>query len=637
MHPFRSKRLADVLRRLLVARLILPVLASVALVELLAGVLVWRTVSTRQETMIGGLANRITLVLEETQQDVQAVARLGAEPEQLTFLLAAAPQIERIYRSDAQGRLLAMQPPNDAYLDFDLSNQPFSTLPLAEQSAVFGGPYTSPLSGKQTLFLAAPLPDGGRLVADIGLEFLEQQMQASMAVEQGNASVAYYNAQGQQVVANRAVFAPVPESGPAVSIRDTTFWLTSRKAAGPQGWNVVVQSPMMQQGFLLVAAALALFIVPLIALLFMLRYSRSLERAIANPLRLLNERTRQLAGGDYTRWISFATVSASFNEVAELADSFERMQHAIQQRQAALQVSEARFREMAELLPDMMVELDAARRIRYANRAALNRVLHCENGQLFDRTLAADDTHALQMLCRQAAGSDGNHPVVLRFLRPEGGTFPGELALTASRGADGSLLGYRGVVRDITERLSFEESLRRSYRLFTEGPVVMFRVNAAGDQPVEYVSPNVTQFGCRPYDFKTRDDYVERLVHPVDRARMRAERAARQDSDAAFFEAEYRIVSVDGAMRWVYDFTSVSRAPDGSPGHYDWYILDITERKRAEERIGKQLQRMAALQLVDSSITANADLSLTLHLLVTQLIELLEINAAVVLRYEAQS
>jgi PAS domain S-box-containing protein len=230
---------------------------------------------------------------------------------------------------------------------------------------------------------------------------------------------------------------------------------------------------------------------------------------------MLNERTRQLAEGDFASWVSFDTLNTSITEVAELAGRFQHMQQAVLQRQAALQVSEARFREMAELLPDMIIELDAARRMRYANRAAQDLLGDFEPGKLFDRMLARDEADNLIDICRLAANGASLHPQVLRFVRPNGVTFPGELVLTALRGRDSSLLGYRGVVRDITDRLAFEETLRRSYQLFTEGPVVVFRVRASGDHPVEYVSPNISQYGYRPHDFISRRDFFKQIIFPT--------------------------------------------------------------------------------------------------------------------------
>jgi putative nucleotidyltransferase with HDIG domain/PAS domain S-box-containing protein len=182
-----------------------------------------------------------------------------------------------------------------------------------------------------------------------------------------------------------------------------------------------------------------------------------------------------------------------------------------------------------------------------------------------------------------------------------------------------------------------EENLRRSFQLFTQGPVVVFRVQAHGREIVEFVSQNVAQFGYRPADFRSRPDFFNQVIYPADIVRVNQEADRQIAAGANFFEQEYRISCANGEVRWVYDFTSVTRDPYGTPTHLDWYILDMTERKQAEERISLQLQRLGALQMIDASITANADLTFTLQILTTRLLELLNVDAALILRYNPKT
>ena len=60
-------------------------------------------------------------------------------------------------------------------------------------------------------------------------------------------------------------------------------------------------------------------------------------------------------------------------------------------------------------------------------------------------------------------------------------------------------------------------------------------------------------------------------------------------------------------------------------------ILDITGRKRAEEQVQRQLQRLNALRAIDTSITGSMDLQSTLNVLLEQVITQLGVDAASVL------
>ena len=57
---------------------------------------------------------------------------------------------------------------------------------------------------------------------------------------------------------------------------------------------------------------------------------------------------------------------------------------------------------------------------------------------------------------------------------------------------------------------------------------------------------------------------------------------------------------------------------------------DITERKRAEERIEKQVHRLSALRIIDAAISSSFDLNLSLNLLLAQTINELGVDAAAV-------
>jgi PAS domain S-box-containing protein len=63
-------------------------------------------------------------------------------------------------------------------------------------------------------------------------------------------------------------------------------------------------------------------------------------------------------------------------------------------------------------------------------------------------------------------------------------------------------------------------------------------------------------------------------------------------------------------------------------------VRDITERKRAEERIRRQLERLAALRAIDAAVTAGVDLPETLEVFLSHLLAQLHVAAAAILLAE---
>lgn len=168
----------------------------------------------------------------------------------------------------------------------------------------------------------------------------------------------------------------------------------------------------------------------------------------------------------------------------------------------------------------------------------------------------------------------------------DGRTIVCEWTNTPLKQPNGTVLGVMSMVQDITERVRAEEALRAERGLFVGGPTVVFKWKAQEGWPVEYVSPNVAdQFGYAPEEFTSGKVLYAAIVHPDDLARVDAEVSAHSEQGVASFEQMYRIARPDGRYRWIDDFTTVIRGRDGAITHYLGYVLDITERVRAEQEI----------------------------------------------------
>jgi PAS domain S-box-containing protein len=139
---------------------------------------------------------------------------------------------------------------------------------------------------------------------------------------------------------------------------------------------------------------------------------------------------------------------------------------------------------------------------------------------------------------------------------------------------------------EIAERQLAERALEQERRLFVSGPTVVFKWRAAQGWPVEYVSPNVaSQFGYAPEDFTSGKLVFADIVHPDDFPRVVKEVQSHSQSGVSHFEQEYRLAHRNGEYLWLYDLTVVVRNSSGEITHYHGYVINITERKQAEERI----------------------------------------------------
>jgi diguanylate cyclase (GGDEF)-like protein/PAS domain S-box-containing protein len=140
-----------------------------------------------------------------------------------------------------------------------------------------------------------------------------------------------------------------------------------------------------------------------------------------------------------------------------------------------------------------------------------------------------------------------------------------------------------------TER---EDELRRlqeaeaRYRLLVEQTPVVTYVDAIDrDSTTLYISPQVEDvLGYLPEEWLADGELWMRLLHPEDRNRVLTEHA-RTNATGEPFHAEYRLRAKDGEDIWIRDDALVVNGSDGRPEFWQGVMVDITERKRAEEQV----------------------------------------------------
>jgi PAS domain S-box-containing protein len=160
---------------------------------------------------------------------------------------------------------------------------------------------------------------------------------------------------------------------------------------------------------------------------------------------------------------------------------------------------------------------------------------------------------------------------------------------------EGRFVKIRGANQDITERKRAEEELRKANVVVENSPVVLFRCKAAPGWPVELVSKNVVQFGYAPEEFLSGELDYSSIVYPRDLAKLIAETEEFSAKGEGQWQQEYRIVTKWGDIRWILDETDCKRNEAGEITHYEGVIIDVTERRKAEEQLILQQMQLKEL------------------------------------------
>jgi PAS domain S-box-containing protein len=129
------------------------------------------------------------------------------------------------------------------------------------------------------------------------------------------------------------------------------------------------------------------------------------------------------------------------------------------------------------------------------------------------------------------------------------------------------------------ERLRLSEE-RRSIAL-SAGDMGSWEVDLATGK-IEWDDGPYRIFGVDPASFQPTIERVEAMMHPDDRARSSVMDLVERGEPR--FQVEFRIVRPNGELRWCYGAGIVTRDLEGKALRMTGVTLDITERKRIEER-----------------------------------------------------
>jgi sigma-B regulation protein RsbU (phosphoserine phosphatase) len=136
-----------------------------------------------------------------------------------------------------------------------------------------------------------------------------------------------------------------------------------------------------------------------------------------------------------------------------------------------------------------------------------------------------------------------------------------------------------------------EEALRMAEVIVDRSPAILFRRKADDKSTLVYVSNNIQQLGYTAEEFLSGRIHFRDIVHPDDMDRVGAEIRGYAEQDVEEYTQVYRILAKNGDVHWVEDQTSVERDAKGKKTYNQGILVDITERKLAEEKVRKSEEK----------------------------------------------
>jgi PAS domain S-box-containing protein len=254
------------------------------------------------------------------------------------------------------------------------------------------------------------------------------------------------------------------------------------------------------------------------------------------------------------------------------------------QAEEALKDSRRRFRDMVNLLPQIVWEIDTEEHVAFLNRQGIQSYGYAsdESKEPFDPALAyvPEDRDRMKENTRRILNGEKLGGIEYTALRKDGSTFP-VIVYAAPIIRGNKAVGLRGVTIDITERKQAEEALRQSEGKYatlveqsTDGILII------RDGLVEFANSRLLEMASYSLDEVLGKPFLE-FVAPAYTDMVLDRYAGRLAGEEVPNSYEIEILAKDG--RKIPVEINASRIEyEGS--FADMVIIrDITERKQAEE------------------------------------------------------
>lgn len=455
-----------------------------------------RLVSEQQLITAGLIAEQINLELTERLQALQDISRtLGAyDLSQKQHLQTYVDQRQdlltlfnsRVFITDPRGDTLASLPFLPEHIGVNFADRDYLITAIGKGQPSIGRPVMGRTARAPVVVMAAPILDragqiSGALAGSISLEkqtFLDQIgkhniQQGSLTLVDRNSGLVVMSTERAQLMTDLSAgsnafalahFLNGKEGSARLNLPAGGDTLLAVRQIPVANWFVLVQTPIHMAFTPLESLQQRMLIVTLLFTLLAGGITWGLLRYQLAPLSETVTTLDQLSRAEHT---PPPLPVVRNDEIGQLIAGFNRLLGTLHLRENALRASESHFRLLTERASDVVWQLDHRLNILYISPAdeKLRGIKHADVvGRPFPEMSPEEErpliVHAFETLA-QASAKDETATFVFRQTCSNGAQIWTEILASADRQSDGSISGFHGITRNITERRQMEEKIRQ--------------------------------------------------------------------------------------------------------------------------------------------------------------------------------
>ncbi|MCP5061150.1 MAG: PAS domain S-box protein [Ignavibacteriae bacterium] len=181
----------------------------------------------------------------------------------------------------------------------------------------------------------------------------------------------------------------------------------------------------------------------------------------------------------------------------------------------------------------------------------------------------------------------------------DGALYEENIKITPIFNSQKTILYFIATKYDITEINKNEEALNDTYikyeelsYIYNQSPAIGFLWATDKNKTVEFITDNVKQFGYTPSEFYSNDLNLFDIIFEDDKKKVKKEISKAIVKGKERLKQHYRIVNKSGEIRWVDSHLFARLSENEVVTHLQGVILDVTDKKRAEEESKSQIEQL---------------------------------------------
>ena len=282
----------------------------------------------------------------------------------------------------------------------------------------------------------------------------------------------------------------------------------------------------------------------------------------------------------------------------------------------ALRANERNLSLIVDSIPGLVARMSAAGEVEVANRQLLayfgKEIEEIRNWATSSVVHPDDLPRAIETANKSFA--DGvPYEMEIRVLRFDGVYRWFQARGLPVRDAAGRVLNWYALHTDIEDRKKAEDALRSSQRelsgIIETMPGLVWCASPDGE--LSYVNQRILDYAGVEKDKLLSGGWAD-FLHPDDVASVVAAWSESVASGEAF-EVQARLRDADGTYRWFHSLSQLGRDPEGNPARWYGVMIDVDDRKRAEDKVEQAYLRLAEAQQLSKTGSFITDLLIDEH------------------------